>query len=43
MEGKMNAVYMTKPEAGAWEYVEDAPIPQIADDEVLMEIKAVGI
>ena len=30
MEGKMNAVYMTKPEAGAWEYVEDAPIPQIA-------------
>ena len=43
MEGKMHAVYMTKPEAGAWEYVEDAPIPQIADDEVLMEIKAVGI
>lgn len=43
MEGKMNAVYMTKPEAGAWEYVEDAPIPQIKDDEVLMEIKAAGI
>lgn len=43
MEGKMNALYMTKPEAGAWEYVEDAPIPQIKDDEVLMEIKAAGI
>ena len=43
MEGKMNAVYMNKPEAGAWEYVEDAPIPQIKDDEVLMEIKAAGI
>lgn len=43
MEGKMNAVLMTKPEPGAWEYVEDAPIPQIKDDEVLLEIKACGI
>lgn len=43
MEGKMNAVLMTKPEAGAWEYVEDVDIPQIKDDEILMEIKACGI
>ncbi len=43
MEGKMNAIYAVKPEAGAWEYVEDAPIPQINDDEVLLEIKACGI
>lgn len=43
MEGKMNAVLMTEPKAGAWEYVEDVDIPQIADDEALIEIKACGI
>ena len=38
----MNAVHCvgrTEP----WQYVEDAPIPQIKDDEVLLEIKACGI
>lgn len=42
MEGVMNAVHCvgrTEP----WQYVEDAPIPQIKDDEVLLEIKACGI
>lgn len=43
MEGKMNAVLMTEPKAGAWEYREDVDIPQIKDDEVLLEIKACGI
>ncbi len=43
MEGKMNAVLMTEPKAGAWEYVEDVDIPQINDDEALIEIKACGI
>ena len=42
MEGVMNAIHCvgrTEP----WQYVEDAPIPQIKDDEVLLEIKACGI
>ena len=42
MEGVMNAIHCvgrTEP----WQYVEDAPIPQIKDDEVLIEIKACGI
>lgn len=43
MEGKMNAVWMTAQEKGAWEYTEEAEIPQIGPDEVLMEIKACGI
>jgi threonine dehydrogenase-like Zn-dependent dehydrogenase len=43
MIGTMNALLKTAPKPGAMEYVENFPIPQIADDEVLMEIKAVGI
>lgn len=43
MEGKMNAIHMTAQEKGAWTYVEDAEIPQIGPDEVLLEIKACGI
>ena len=43
MEGKMNALLKTAAEPDAMEYVEDFDIPQIKDDEVLMEIKAVGI
>lgn len=43
MEGKMSAVLMTEPKAGAWEYTEDVDIPQIKDDEALIEIKACGI
>ena len=41
MEGKMNALLKTAAEPDAMEYVEDFDIPQIKDDEVLMEIKAV--
>jgi 2-desacetyl-2-hydroxyethyl bacteriochlorophyllide A dehydrogenase len=43
MEGKMNALLKTAAQPGAMEYVENFPIPQINDDEVLMEIKACGI
>jgi threonine dehydrogenase-like Zn-dependent dehydrogenase len=43
MEGKMNALLKTAPEPDAMQYVEDYPIPQIKDDEVLLEIKAAGI
>ena len=39
----MNALLKTAAEPDAMEYVEDFDIPQIKDDEVLMEIKAVGI
>lgn len=42
MEGVMNAVHCVGREE-PWQYVEDAPIPQIKDDEVLLEIKACGI
>ena len=42
MEGTMNAVHCVGREE-PWQYVEDAPIPQIKDDEVLLEIKACGI
>ena len=38
MEGTMNAVHCVGREE-PWQYVEDAPIPQIKDDEVLLEIK----
>lgn len=43
MEGKMNALLKTAPAPDSMEYVEDFPIPQIKDDEVLLEIKAAGI
>ncbi|MDO4399757.1 MAG: alcohol dehydrogenase catalytic domain-containing protein [Coriobacteriia bacterium] len=43
MEGKMNALLKTAPEPDAMQYVEDFPIPQIKEDEVLLEIKAAGI
>ncbi|MGN0301959.1 MAG: zinc-binding dehydrogenase [Anaerotardibacter sp.] len=42
MDGKMIALVKNAPEPGAMEITE-LPIPQIKDDEVLMEIKAVGI
>ena len=43
MEGTMNALLKTAPAPESMEYVEDFPIPQIKDDEVLLEIKAAGI
>ena len=43
MEGTMNALLKTAPEPDAMQYVEDFPIPQIKEDEVLLEIKAAGI
>lgn len=42
MEGVMNAIHCVGREE-PWQYVEDAPIPQIKPDEVLLEIKACGI
>ncbi len=43
MQGTMPALIKTAPEPNAMQFVEDFEIPQIGEDEVLMEIKACGI
>lgn len=43
MEGTMKALIKTAPEHNAMEVVNDFPIPQLNDDEALIEIKACGI
>ncbi|MGI6105008.1 MAG: zinc-dependent alcohol dehydrogenase [Raoultibacter sp.] len=43
MANVMNALIKTAPEPGAMEYVEDFPMPELNEDEVLIEIKACGI
>ena len=43
MANVMSALIKTAPEPGAMEYVEDFPMPEISETEVLIEIKACGI